>query len=123
MSHEAVPALDQLIADPSQASRLSLSVLSALQAQCAAVQAQWAATQSVIAAAILDKAHHASEDRPQQTALDRTLGADQIAAALSVSRRWVFRNSKALPFVRRISRKALVCSEAALRRWKEAQKC
>jgi hypothetical protein len=123
MSHEAVLALDQLIADPSQASRLSLGVLSTLQAQCAAAQAQWAATQSVIAAAILDKARQASEDRPQQTALDRTLDADEIAAALGVSRRWVFRNSKNLPFVRRISLKALVCSEGALRRRKEAQKC
>ena len=115
MSHETVPALDQLIADPSQASGLSLAVLVALQTRGAAAL-------TVIAAAISEKALQGISERSQQTILDCTLDADQIAAALGVSRRWVFRNSKTLPFVRRISRKALVCSEAALRRWKEAQK-
>ncbi len=122
MDHEAVPTFDQLTADPSQASRLSLSVLSALQAQCAAAQARWAATQGVIASAIFDKARMAAE-RPQQTASDRPLDANQIAAALGRNRRWVFRHAKRLPFVRRISRKGLACSEAALLRWREAQKC
>lgn len=123
MTHEPVPTFDQLNADPSQASRLSLSVLSALQAQCAAALARYAATQSLIAAAIFDKAYQATVERPQQGTSDRTLDADQIAAALGRNRRWVFRHAKRLPFVRRISRKGLACSEAALFRWREAQRC
>jgi hypothetical protein len=118
----AALSLDQLNTDPSQASRLSLSVLSVLQAQCAAAQARYAATQSLIAAAIFDKTYQATVEHPQQSR-DRILDADQIAVALGRSRRWVFRNAKRLPFVRRISRKALTCSEAALLRWREAQKC
>ena len=121
--HEHSLSLDQLVADASQASRLSLGVLSALQTQCAAVQARWAATQSAIAAAIFDKVYQATVGRPQQSTSDRTLDADQIAAALGRNRRWVFRNAKKLPFMRRISRKAVACSEAALIRWLEAQKC
>jgi hypothetical protein len=123
MSHELVPTFDQLAADPTQASRLSLSVLSALQAQCAAAQARYAATQSAIAAAIFDRAYQATAERSQQGTSDRTLDADQIAEALGRNRRWVFRNAKRLPFVRRITRKALSCSEAALLRWREAQRC
>jgi hypothetical protein len=114
MQHETVPAFDQLIADPSQVSRLSLGVLIALQTRCAAAL-------TVIATAISDKVLQ-DAGRSQQAGSDRPLDADQIAVELGQSRRWVFRNSKKLPFVRRISRKALVCSEAALRRWKEAQK-
>jgi len=53
---------------------------------------------------------------------DRTLDADQIANLLGVNRRWVFRHSTKLPFVRRISRKALAACEREVRRWRDAQK-
>jgi hypothetical protein len=53
---------------------------------------------------------------------DRTLNANEIACALGVDRRWVFRHLKILPFVRRISRKSLAASERDVLRWRDAQK-
>lgn len=53
---------------------------------------------------------------------NRNLDADQIAAALGQTRRWVFRNSTKLPFVHRISRKSLVASETDLLKWRAMQK-
>ena len=111
---QAVPTLDQLAREPSCAMGLSVSTLAALQSQCAAAQ-------SALAAAQLVSAQRAPG--ADQRSTDRTLDADEIARALGVSRRWVFRNAREkLPFVRRISRKALSCSEAALRRWRESQR-
>lgn len=50
---------------------------------------------------------------------DRTLNTEQIAAALGVSRRWLFAavRSKRLPFVRRVSKKSLLASERDVTRW------
>ena len=112
----AIPDLEQLARDPDCARGLPPDALATLAARCAAIQtaiatAQLAAVETVHARNI--------EPAPQ----DRTLNADQIAAMLGVNRRWVFRNaSKKLPFVRRISRKALAASESAVRRWRETQK-
>ena len=53
---------------------------------------------------------------------DQILDADGIAAELGVARAWVFRNARKLPFVRRISRKALSARRAEVRRWCERQK-
>jgi hypothetical protein len=109
----AIPSLDELVRDPSRATGLSIPTLAALQAQCAAAQGAIAAAMS--------SAPHPTRLRAVE-AEDRTLDADQIAAELGQSRRWVFRNARKLPFVRRISRKSLVGSEAGLRRWREVQK-
>lgn len=110
----AVPTLDDLASDHALATGLSPSacalLLGRVHSAAAALEAQLlAAAQSQAPARELIPA-------------DRPLDADQIAAALGTDRRWVFRNCKKLPFVRRTSRKALVASEAALRRWRESQK-
>jgi hypothetical protein len=110
----AVPTLDELVRDPSRAAGLSIPTLAVLQAQCAAAQ-------GAIAAAMSSAPTQAVHLRAVG-AEDRTLDADQIAAELGQSRRWVFRNAGKLPFVRRISRKSLVGSEAGLRRWRDVQK-
>jgi hypothetical protein len=106
-----VPSLDALARDPSTAIGLPPSALAALQAQIAAAQGAIAAAMS-----------YAPTQTARAAVTDRTLDADQIAAELGQSRRWVFRNVKRLPFVRRISRKALAGSEAGLRRWRDSQK-
>jgi hypothetical protein len=114
-ANQIIPTLDQLASDPSCASILGLSVLAALQARCAAAQ-------GAIAAAMSGAIAQTARGRIEQGMTDRTLNADQIALELGTTRRQVFRNSKKYPFIRRTSRKVLVCSEAALLRWREAQK-
>ncbi|SRR6266542_3419760 len=56
------------------------------------------------------------------TEKDTPLTADQAAALMGVSRRWLLRHAAKLPFTRRISRKNLRFSEAGLRRWLAAKK-
>jgi predicted DNA-binding transcriptional regulator AlpA len=53
---------------------------------------------------------------------NRTLNTDEIAAALGISRRQLFRNLKKLRFVKRVSRKALAADEAEVLRWRALQK-
>lgn len=80
------------------------------------------ALEGLILAKLLGAQSPSSSQSTLSKSTDRTLDANEIALALGVNRRWVFRNLKKLPFVRRISRKVLACSEAALRRWLENQK-
>ena len=51
---------------------------------------------------------------PRSHALD-----DKIAAALGVSRRWLFAAARAgrLPFVKRVSKKSLLAARADVDRW------
>jgi hypothetical protein len=109
-----VPSLDRLARDPSAAIGLPPLVLASLQAQIAAAQ-------GAIAAAMASAPTQSAGLRAVEAA-DRTLDANQIATELGHTRRWVFRNAGKLPFVRRVSRKSLVGSEAGLRRWRESQK-
>jgi predicted DNA-binding transcriptional regulator AlpA len=53
---------------------------------------------------------------------DRLLSADQAAALLGVSRRWVYRRASSLPFTRRIGRGTLRFSLRGLERWREARR-
>jgi hypothetical protein len=92
---------------------LPVLTLAALQSQCVAAL-------SALAVAQLGAAQGVPGPVPHST--DRTLDADEIARALGVNRRWVFRNAAKLPFVRRISRKALTGSEIGLRRWRETKR-
>jgi len=110
-----VPSLEEVAADPSSAAGLSLETFAALAVRCAIVQ-------TALAEALFAAAKSQPVRRSDQSATDRTLDADEIARQLGQNRRWVFRNSKKLPFVRRTSRKSIVCSEAALRRWRETQR-
>jgi len=50
------------------------------------------------------------------------LTPDEAATVLRRPRRWIYRNAKRLPFVRRISRKTLLCSELGIRRWLATRK-
>lgn len=114
----SVPSLDEIARDPGCAGGLPVRTLAALQGRAAAVLTALAAA----ALAATETAQEARASKPTPAAGDRTLNADQIAAKLGQTRRWVFRNARKLPFVRRISRKALAGSEAGLRRWRDSQK-
>jgi hypothetical protein len=49
------------------------------------------------------------------------LTADQAATQLGVTPRWIRRRARVLPFVRRISGKAIRVSDEGLRRWMAAR--
>ncbi len=53
---------------------------------------------------------------------DRLLTPKEAAHALNTTPMWVYRNSKRLPFTRKLSRKCLRFSELGLRKWMEAQR-
>jgi excisionase family DNA binding protein len=48
---------------------------------------------------------------------DRLLTTDQVAERLGVTRNWLYRHATQLPFVRKLSRKALRFSEEGLHRY------
>jgi predicted DNA-binding transcriptional regulator AlpA len=50
---------------------------------------------------------------------DRLLTADEVAEALGVTKRWVQRRARRLPFARRLSEHAVRYSESGLKRWME----
>jgi|SRR5271166_2329047 len=54
--------------------------------------------------------------------VDRMLTIDEAAAILRRGRQWIYRNAHRLPFVKRISRKSLLCSEAGITHWLAARK-
>jgi hypothetical protein len=53
---------------------------------------------------------------------DRLLTPEEAAEIMGVSPRWLRRRAKALPFARRLSRKALRFSETGLRRYLAARR-
>lgn len=59
----------------------------------------------------------ALDDTPASPDGDRLLTPAEAAAALGVTKRWIYDNVKKLPFRRHLSRRCLRFSEAGLRRW------
>ncbi len=53
---------------------------------------------------------------------DTLLTIQHAAARLGVTPRWLYRHAGALPFVRRLSRRALRVSKTGLERWLERQR-
>jgi excisionase family DNA binding protein len=48
---------------------------------------------------------------------DRLLTVDEAAEQLTVSRKWLYRHAKTLPFTKRLSAKTIRFSERGLRSW------
>lgn len=103
-----------LIANPSTASEVPTHEIPALVAELASEQATLSALQGVLTARLL-----ASQDTAPALAesADRLLTAEQAAAILGVTKRWVERRARRLPFARRLSAHAVRYSESGLRRW------
>ncbi len=53
---------------------------------------------------------------------DRLLTPEEAARALNTTATWIYRNSKSLPFTRKLSRKCLRFSENGLRKWMESRR-
>jgi predicted DNA-binding transcriptional regulator AlpA len=82
-----------------------------------AVLTQVSAFSMAIAARMLTDT---GEEQPKEE--DELLTADQAAELLAVKPDWLYRRVKNLPFVRRLSRKALRFSRRGLLAWRDKRK-
>src|SRR5258708_25144287 len=107
------PPLFALLEKPERASEVPVEQIPALVAEGASEQAALSAIQGVLTARLLvmPPAHDSSADT------DRLLTAEAVAHLLGVTKRWVQRRARRLPFARRISARSVRYSEAGLRRW------
>lgn len=110
----AVPSLDQLARDPSAAVGLPSAALVALHLQCtaalSAIGLAWASS------------GQSGPQAPAENGEDRMLTPDEAASILRRSKRWIYRHADRLPFIKRLSPKSVLCSEAGIKRWLERQR-
>lgn len=94
-----------------------LEQIPALVAEVASEQAALSAIQGVLTARLLvtPSAHDSMTDS------DRLLTAQEVAHLLGVTKRWVQRRARRLPFARRISVRSVRYSDAGLKRWMTAR--
>lgn len=116
MQPTSVPTVKELARDPSRARGLSSTVIAALLAKCSADLAELSAAQSALSAALLDSKQAAPPE------VDDWITVDEAAGVLHHNRRWLYRNAANLPFVRRVSRKSLLCSESGIKKWMAARR-
>jgi predicted DNA-binding transcriptional regulator AlpA len=109
-----IPSLDQLARDPSVAVGLPPAVLVALHLQCAtalsAIGLAWAAS------------GQSGQQATAENREDRMLTPDEAASILRRSKRWIYRHADHLPFIKRLSPKSVLCSEAGIKKWLERQR-
>ncbi len=103
--------LDALAERPDLARELSPETVRALTLRAAAVLA-------ALGTATLD----GSVPRLELPTEDRLLTAEEAAARLGTTPRWLRRRAGKLPFARRLSRKTVRYSEAGLTRWLAARR-
>jgi predicted DNA-binding transcriptional regulator AlpA len=107
------PPLLALLETPERASEVPLEQIPALVAKVASEQAALSAIQGVLTARLL--VTPAARDSGADT--DRLLTAAEVAHLLGVTKRWVQRRARRLPFARQISVRSVRYSEAGLKRW------
>ena len=105
-------AVAALVANPDRAVDVPVNQIAALLASLAAEQARLAAVQGVLVTRLL-----ASQSAATDESVDQLLTAEEVAKALGVTRRWVQRRARRLPFARRLSAHAVRYSESGLKRW------
>jgi predicted DNA-binding transcriptional regulator AlpA len=106
-------SIASLVTNPSTASEIPMHQIPALVAELASEQATLSAVQGVLTARLL-----ASQDDATSTeSTDHLLTAEQVATVLGVTKRWVERRARRLPFARRLSAHAMRYSESGLKRW------
>jgi predicted DNA-binding transcriptional regulator AlpA len=111
--HAERPPLLELLETPERASEVPLEQIPALVAKVASEQAALSAIQGVLTARLLvTPTSHDSGADP-----DRLLTAEEVAHLLGVTKRWVQRRARRLPFARQISVRSVRYSESGLRRW------
>ncbi len=114
--------LATLAADPSRVAHVAPEVVPALLGELESLRVLlWARLQAPTPAPGRRSARQQGNAEPA-AGEERLLTADQVAARLGVSRRWVYRKAGALPFTRRLSCGTLRFSERGLERWKEKRR-
>jgi hypothetical protein len=126
------PTVDAIARDVAQVIGLPRDMLVALLLRCAATQSNCAAVQVAVSAELVRLATGPHLEPPVREKMSRkskgdaaqpvrqdgpTLSVEEACELLHKPRKWLFRNSARLSFVRRISRKHLVCDENGLRQW------
>jgi excisionase family DNA binding protein len=104
--------IPDLLRDPSLVDRVPQEHLGGL----AAVLSSMTTALLAKAVSLKDGMVQSGSDGTDQ-APDRLLTAEQAAALLNVTPRWLYRRSHRLPFTRRLSRRAVRFSETGLQRW------
>jgi hypothetical protein len=104
-------SLDTILAEPGSVNALSRKQIEELLAQTAAVQC---ALTSRLVTAGGDSIENA---RATSSEPDVMLTVVEVAARLRREPRWIYRQAAKLPFVRRISRRSILCSQQGLERW------
>jgi hypothetical protein len=113
----AVPSLDDIARDPRCIAALERTSLSALLVRNAVVQSALAAQ-----LASIDEGRGAISREPLADTDDQMLLVDEAAVMLRRRPQWIYRNAAHLPFVKRISRKSLLCSKNGISRWLASRK-
>ena len=121
MSTDRQISLDVLLADPAAAIEVTSEQAAALLARLGRVQAML--MQRVAAEGVSVAPMDAPSSPVAPATTQHAWGAadlitiDEAAALLRVPRRWLYRNVRALPFARKLSRKVLRFSRAGISRW------
>ena len=101
--------LADILDHPEQAQEVPTEAIPPLLAQLAAAQGALAAR--LLCSSTVEGGQQSLQEK------DSLLTAEQAAALLNVTPRWLYRHAKQLPFVRRLSRKVLRFSEVGIKRW------
>ena len=101
--------LDALLADPTRAAEVSREQAVALLVALAMLQV------ALLRAACRPEATPRQEG--QRAGEDQMLDAEEATAMLGVTKRWLYRHAKKLPFTRPISAKVLRFSRIGIQRW------
>jgi predicted DNA-binding transcriptional regulator AlpA len=107
--HASVAAL---VANPDRVVDVPVNQIAALLASLASEQARLVAIQGVLMTRMLE-----SQSAVANESVDHLFTAEEVAKALGVTRRWVQRRARRLPFARRLSEHAVRYSESGLKRW------
>jgi excisionase family DNA binding protein len=102
--------LNALAANPDRIADLPDTEIRRLLVEITVLQARLSSLVEGILIRVLPRA-----DKVQ--AEDRLLQVEEAAAMLGVDERWIRRRARTLPFVRRLSGKAIRISEEGLKRW------
>lgn len=105
-------SIGALVAKPDRAADVPMHQIAALLASLASEQARLVAIQGVLMTRLV-----ASQSSVMDESADRLLTAQDVAKALGVTKRWVQRRARRLPFARRLSAHAVRYSESGLKRW------
>lgn len=108
------PTLDALAANPALAVALPAPIVAGLLSQLAAAQ-------SALSARAVTLSFDAADPAPSNGA-DRLLTVAEAAQALAVSRAWVYRRSKTLPFAVRLDGGALRFSATGIEKYLRARR-